>query len=225
MYGSGAQIESLCIQLLGDLCYLDEQDDIAYWAERQRYGKYGIQGPFWEMFGRDGHYGPEVASVFAEYFHRLGFLQVERTLDAEAWNALTTAIRDRFGETDVRRSQIVAEFGEPSLVVDSRIVCYVPAASTGWAFVDCWTDRVSIYSPGKGSFDVKVEHDPLVREFRLPAEDFESGLHLTLFGKTLRWGPGWWIHHPSANASEESLAIGAQLRQIEADDPSQPDRG
>lgn len=39
-----------------------------------------------------------------------------------------------------------------------------------------------------------MDEDPLVRAFRLPAENFESGLYLTLYGKVLRWGPGWWIH-------------------------------
>jgi hypothetical protein len=77
---------------------------------------------------------------------------------------------------------------------------------------------------GKGSFEVNVDDDPLVREFRLPVKDFESGLHLTLYGRVLRWGPGWWIHHPDRDASPESPAIAAQLRQIEADDPSQPGR-
>jgi hypothetical protein len=134
---------------------------------------------------------------------------------------LTTAVHDRFGDSDVRRSEIVAEFGEPSLVVDRRVLCYVPTESTGWAFVDCWAESQTSYAPGKGSFEVNVDEDPLVREFRLPAEDFESGLYLTLYGKVLRWGPGWWIHHPGRDASPESQAIATQLRQIQADDPSQ----
>ena len=74
MFGNGGQIETLCLQLVGDLCFLDERDENLWLEDRQRYGKYGIQGPFWQMFGRDGHYGAEVASVFAEYFHRLGYL-------------------------------------------------------------------------------------------------------------------------------------------------------
>jgi hypothetical protein len=87
---------------------------------------------------------------------------------------LTTAVQDRFGDSDVRRSEVVAEFGEPSLVVDRRVLCYVPTQSTGWAFVDCWAESQTTYAPGKGSFEVNVDDDPLVREFRLPAEDFES---------------------------------------------------
>jgi hypothetical protein len=50
---------------------------------------------------------------------------------------------------------------------------------------------------------------------------------LTLFGKVLRGGPGWWLEHPEG-LSETKQAIAAQLRGIESRDPSQslrPRRG
>jgi hypothetical protein len=83
MFGStGGEIEGLCLRLLDDLCFLDERDEdtvAEVHGDRSRYGKLGTQGPFWEMFGRDRSCTPEVASVFAEYFHRLGYLTVERS--------------------------------------------------------------------------------------------------------------------------------------------------
>lgn len=219
---NGTHVQDVCRRLLDELCFLDERDD-GYWRDlMDRYGSLGVQGPFLEMFGRDRNCTAEVASVFAEQFHRLGYLAVDRTLDEADWLAFTTAVRERFGTTDVRRSEIVAEFGEPSLVVDRRVLCYVPGDSSGWAFVDCWTEYQRSYVPGEGTYDTARDDDPLVREFRLPADTFESGLHLTLFGKVLRWGPGWWIHHPDDTVPAESQAIAAQLRQIESDDPSRP---
>jgi hypothetical protein len=65
-----------------------------------------------------------------------------------------------------------------------------------------------------------------VRSVQQPAPDLESGLILTLLGKVLRWGPGWWLEHPSKLTDEHAIA--AQLRDIEATDPSQalkPPRG
>lgn len=35
------------------------------------------------------------------------------------------------------------------------------------------------------------------------------------------FNPGWWLHHPGHETTEETAAIAAQLRQIEDDDPSQ----
>ncbi|MER7450293.1 hypothetical protein ABTW96_08390 [Nocardia beijingensis] len=47
---------------------------------------------------------------------------------------------------------------------------------------------------------------------------------MTLYGRVLRWGPGWWIHHPSETQTDEQAAIAAQLQQIESADPSQRHR-
>ncbi|MEV6427222.1 hypothetical protein [Nocardia sp. NPDC051463] len=74
--------------------------------------------------------------------------------------------------------------------------------------------------PGKGRFDGGFDLDPLVRDIRVPAADFEEGLVLTLYGKVLRWGPGSWIHQPSETRTGEQGAIAAQLRRIEIADPS-----
>lgn len=68
--------------------------------------------------------------------------------------------------------------------------------------------------------DAESDADPLVRDIRTPAAGFEDGLVLTLYGKVLRWGPGWWIHQPGETATDEQKAIAEQLRNIEADDPS-----
>jgi hypothetical protein len=74
--------------LITDLCFLDEreqdQDDVL--AILHGYGKSGVAGPFIAMFGKDRNCVAEVASVFAEQFHRLGYLRTERLLDAGDWS-------------------------------------------------------------------------------------------------------------------------------------------
>jgi hypothetical protein len=63
--------------LLADLCFLDEReaDQDAVEMVLRAYGKLGVAGPFIAMFGEDRSCVAEVASVFAEQFHRLGYLQ------------------------------------------------------------------------------------------------------------------------------------------------------
>lgn len=73
MYAStGRELQLIVGQLLGDLCFLDSRD--ANWEQErsglQSYGKSGVAGPFVALGSPRCH--AEVASVYAEVFHRLG---------------------------------------------------------------------------------------------------------------------------------------------------------
>lgn len=225
----GLAFDILAGMLLDDLCFLDEreQDHDKVRHVIAGYGKLGVAGPFTAMFGADGNYLDEVASVYAEQFYRLGYLHVDRLLDSEEWNRLSTGIRDRFDGRDGHRSEVEGSFGPPSIVAGGRVLCYAPADRSGWVFFDCYSAPTNRYVPGAGQYHWQRDDDPLVRTVRRPAPDFESGLVLTLYGKVLRWGPGWWIEQP-AGLSDEQRAIAAQLRDIASADPSQslkPSRG
>jgi hypothetical protein len=225
----GRAFDVLARGLIADLCFLDEreQDLDEVHAVLREYGKLGVAGPFIAMFGKDRNCVAEVASVFAEQFHRLGYLSAERLLGAGEWDRLSSSVRERFDGHDVRHSEVVSGFGSPSLIVDNRVLCYAPADMSGWIFVDCFAEYHHEYVPGAGRYEGRRNDDPLVRAVRRPAGDFESGLTLTMYGKVLRWGPGWWLEH-SAGLSDEQQAIAAQLRMVESGDPSQvlrPRRG
>jgi transposase InsO family protein len=104
--------------LLADLCFLDERDadkDSVHHALRG-YGKLGVIGPFTALFGQDDRYVDEVASVFAEQFHRLGYLAVDRTLDPADWSDLRAGLHQRFDGRDVRRSEVPAAVTVTDLV-------------------------------------------------------------------------------------------------------------
>jgi hypothetical protein len=219
---NGHEMESVARGRLRDLCFLDDRDDDheLVTATLRRFGKLGVQGPFTAVFGQERWCTDEVASVYAEQFHRLGYLSVDRLLDPAEWAPLTR-LRDWVADRDIRRSEVEAAFGPPSLVIGKRVLCYVPVEAAGWVFVDCWDEAPQRYVPGEGNFESLTEDDPLVRDIRVPVDNFEDGLILTLYGRVLRWGPGWWIHHPGHTTPDETAAIAAQLRQIESNDPSQ----
>lgn len=224
----GREMETVASTLLRELCFVDERDG-DYDEVRTvpaGFGKLGVHGPFAALFGNEPSCAAEVASVFAEQFHRLGYLAVDRLLDPTEWTGVLTGLHERFADRDVCRSEVVAEFGPPSLMIDQRVLCYAPDDPTaGWVVVDCFDQPRTEYEPGAGRYRWRRDDDPLVRDVRRPAEDFERGLILTLFGNVLRWGPGWWVRHPGDGASEQTLAIAAQLRDIEARDPSQSLKG
>ncbi|GAB3841286.1 hypothetical protein GCM10027610_050390 [Dactylosporangium cerinum] len=83
------------------------------------------------------------------------------------------------------------------------MLCYAPADMSGWVFIDCFAEHHEEYVPGAGRYEWRRDGDPLVRAVRRPAGDFESGLTLTIYGKVLRWGPGWWLNHPEGLPDEQ----------------------
>lgn len=224
MYAStGRELELRALQLLEDMCFLDNRDADAEreWSRLLKvYGKCGVVGPFEALFeAKDCQ--AEVASVFAEVFHRLGYLPVTSLVGGDRWREMTAGLRDRFEDRDVTQDEARGLLGEPSLVVDRKVLCYAPAnPDAGWLFVDCRADPVRRYEVGRGCYTSAGGGELLVRSVRLSGQDFESGLVLTLYGKTLRWGPGWWIDHPGPGQPADRAAIAAQLREIRDADPS-----
>lgn len=221
----GRAMDVLAWTTLADLMYLDSRDEefTALRKERdQFYGKLGVVGPFEACFGKETKYTVEVASVWAAQFHRLGYLELQGYPRA-AWEALATEVPTLYDQQDVRRSQVVARHGEPTLAVGKDVLCYAPDDLGQWIFFDFFHGYATKYVEGKGRFEWSDEyHDPLLRNVRLPAPTFAEGLVLTLYGKVLRWGTGWWLDHPSRDTSPEREAIASKLRSIADREPSDP---
>lgn len=217
----GESLELIAHRVLGDLCFIDERDDEARSVgERlRRFGKLGVTGAFEAVFGEDCRYGAEVVSVFAQQLAGLGYLDVERFSEPR-WQALTTDLRERYDGVDVRRSGVVADLGEASLVVDKRVLCYVGTGNDEWIFFDFWEPYVAAYDSDRGNFGATWSEDPLLRDIRVPAAAFDASLILTKYGRAIRWGPGWWLRDDQSGASAPAGVV-QQLRTIEAADPSQ----
>ena len=159
--------------------------------------------------------------MFAEVFHRLGYLPVCNLVSAGRWQEVTAGLRGWFGDRDVTQDEARGLLGEPSLLVDRRVLCYAPSdPAAGWLLIDCHAEQVRRYDVGRGTYTAGSS-ELLVRSVRRPGRGFESGLILTLYGKTLRWGPGWWIDHAGQDQPADQAAIAAQLREIRDADPSQ----
>lgn len=220
----GSALGAMATQLLGDLCFIDgrEDDYEAAVGGLRAYGERGVVGPFVAVFGENGSYYCEVASVYAEVLHRLGYLSGVTPVSDARYQSLTRELRSRFEEVDCRRSEVEAEFGPPSFAVSDTVWCYTSAdPADAWVFFDFAREPVMQYEPGKGSYrDLEWGNDPLLRDIRAPASDFESGLILTLYGKVRRWGTGWWIAH-EATRSRAPEGVAEQLRAIRDVDPSQ----
>lgn len=186
---TGGEMDNACVALLRDLCFLDENDDEpqrVLTAIGGRFGSTGVDGYLAGVFGGRTSRAAEVASVFAEHFHRLGYLTLARVLDGKEFAPLHD-VDVWVGGRDVRHSEVEAAFGGPSLIVDKRVWCYAPQDGSGWVFFDGWDDAPTRYSPESGGFTLRAETDLLVRDVRVPAATYGEGILLTRFGEAVRW--------------------------------------
>lgn len=219
---SGGEAETLTLHVLALLDLIDGRDGRPVTDERRRHGKLGFTGPFSALFGEGRHgYRAEAVSIAAQLFALQGVWQPRVVVPAEDWDALVGSLRDRFDERDARRSAVREAHGEPSHTVElgtSAIDAYMREGDpSAWVFFDFWRE------PFTGPYGEALPEpipDPWLRDVRHPAPRWADGLVLTAFGKHLRWGPGWWMHH-ATRQDPERAEIAAQLREIDDDDPSQ----
>lgn len=188
MYANHDQaFETMCLMRLEDLRFLDgpselNRDELGV---GQKYGPCGVPGPFWTAFGDKFRRCNEVASVYAEIFHRFGYLTPERLVPAEDWTVLLAAADSAYTGNDVHLSAIAEAFGPPSFKVGRWILCYAPEEGTGWVFFDGSDHTPDVYDLEQGRFTGGYPEDPLLRSVRLPGEDFEQSLRLTRHGEAL----------------------------------------
>jgi hypothetical protein len=223
----GRSIQTLIQGVIGDLCFIDERE-AEYSAKCEvlyRYGKLGVAGAFRAVFGETSNYTAEVASVFAEIACSLSYVQPARRLSAVEWRPLIASIHDKFEEVDVRRSAVLEQIGEPSFDIGNRVLCYAGPSIGDWVAFDCWEETTSKYIVEDGylrhGFFPQREEDPLLRCVRIPADSFNESLVMTIYGKVLRWGPGWWLDTEFTRNTETPDGIREQLQDIDNSDPSQ----
>ncbi|MGW2058974.1 hypothetical protein ACWCOZ_34565 [Streptomyces sp. NPDC001840] len=120
MFGRG---EGPLRMLIDHLLFVENQPDA--WAEQQRAWEargamtnIGVAGAFCDLIPGSGPGDPDqhcVASVYAEFAYRRGWLGPDRLLPADEHHALRTGVR-QWAETDRVWADVVDEFGSPSIL-------------------------------------------------------------------------------------------------------------
>ncbi|WP_220093388.1 hypothetical protein [Actinacidiphila glaucinigra] len=115
MYGGATALRILIDHLL----FVERQPEA--WAQLQRewedrglWTSTGISGAFRDLFPRqaDDHV---IASVYAEFVHRRGWLKPDHVLTGEAYEALAGRVR-QWAAVDRTWAEVTAEFGSPSVL-------------------------------------------------------------------------------------------------------------
>ncbi len=188
MYGDQDGVQLVLLNLLGDLVYIDEREselELAYshLEARGMWSATRLIGPFCRRFSRVDSFEDEIASVFAEIAHGLGFLQLDRTLTKSEWNDIRRGARQICRERDWHLSQIKERFGSPSLVIGGswhQVHCYASTTDDGWVFFDYANEWLNT-KPARLRFE-----DCILRSVRLPTPQFGRGVVYTQYGRQLK---------------------------------------
>lgn len=180
--------------LLDHLLFVERREEA--WAEERRlweargaWTATGVAGAFRSLLPSDQ--GGGVASVYAEFAHRAGWLEVDRVLDAEAYASMRGRTAEWVGQ-DRGWADVVAEFGPPSVLFGGtnplygKTLGYLTARiEDPMVFFHLWNgtvpEAVSSWPP---------DHDePLLLAVRCGMERFADTFTFTPHGQRLRPAP------------------------------------
>jgi hypothetical protein len=126
--------------LLRDLCWIDEREhDWDVFQETDLRGNRGVLGQFEYQQFRIPVYIAEVASVYAQVAHKLGYFQPERVLNPTEWKDLHSLLSADFFERDWTQTEIYDRLGPPSsehYSSETTVACYAPEPAADWIFFD-----------------------------------------------------------------------------------------
>lgn len=168
--------------LLADLCFIEERPDgtldaeIAHLADRGAWfpanHPYGALIAWENLLPHLPAYDAEIASGFAEIARRLGFLDVDVAVEADAFAGAVAWATERAG-SDVTAAELAAACGPPSLVIAERTWGWTTAAADGpWWFADF------VDAKRRAVRDLRLPADTLAEAIRL----LPAGLAITHLG-------------------------------------------
>ncbi|HCO24034.1 MAG: hypothetical protein CME31_09460 [Gimesia sp.] len=126
--------------LLRDLCWIDEREhEWNVFLETDLRGSRGVLGQFEYQQFQIPDYIAEIASVYAQVAHKLGYFQPERVLNPAEWKSLQSLLSADFFERDWTQTEIYDRLGPPScehFSSETRVACYAPEPAADWIFFD-----------------------------------------------------------------------------------------
>ncbi len=179
---------------LYDLAFLDGAE--AVWAGEQErlvargcWTSTGIEGAFTMMLATEESHESAASSIYGEISHRLGYLRLDRSLDPNTYRAVRKQARSWTRKADRTLTDVVAEFGEPSLIFGGTNPLwpktYAYATTSGAdpiIFFDLW-NKVEI---ADGHVAGELGPEPMLRDVRVTGSTFPSDFTFTPLGRTMR---------------------------------------
>ena len=140
----GRTADSFYSQIISQLCWIDERE-----AEFRHLtvhdgmlgGPMGVYGQFFDQhLSIPDRFSNEIASTYAQAAYRLGYFSPERVLAEKEFDKLKLALGRNFMKIDHVMSEIVLQFGKPSLDVlggQTTVHCYGSCdRNASWIYFD-----------------------------------------------------------------------------------------
>ncbi|MEU0629618.1 hypothetical protein [Streptomyces sp. NPDC005989] len=186
--------------LINHLLFIERQPEAfaqqrRAWEDSGAFTARGVTGAFRELIpGRN--YEEGMASVFAEFAQRRGWLKSERLLTAEAYEALKGSVRQWAGK-DRTWPDVTAAFGAPSVLFGGDNPLY--GKSLGYLSEDMEQPMVVFHlwngcAPGTNTWPPEHEQ-PLLLAVRFGGGLFRQSFTFTPEGERRMPGPDH--HHPT----------------------------
>ncbi|MFJ7199474.1 MULTISPECIES: hypothetical protein [unclassified Streptomyces] len=154
------------------------------WEERGAWSSTGIAGVFRDLIP-DRYYEYGIASVYAEFAHRCGWLNPDRVLDRDEYAVLLGAVRQWAAEDRVW-SNVVDEFGTPSMLFGSNNPYY--GKTLGYLTENSEDPMVSFHlwngsAPGAEQSWPPAHQEPLLLAVRFGTGPFRQTFTFTPEGR------------------------------------------
>ncbi|MFJ2590893.1 hypothetical protein [Streptomyces sp. NPDC087538] len=151
------------------------------WEERGAWSSTGVAGVFRDLIP-DRYYEYGIASVYAEFAHRRGWLKPDRVLNPAEYAVLQGAVRQWAGEDRVW-TDVVDKFGTPSMLFGSNNRFY--GKTLGYLTENPEEPMVSFHLWSGSAPGAEQSWPPEHEEPLLLAVRFGTGL----FGQTFTFTP------------------------------------
>ncbi|MFG3308699.1 hypothetical protein [Streptomyces wuyuanensis] len=154
------------------------------WEDRGAWSSTGVAGAFRDLIPKR-YYEYGVASVYAEFAHRHGWLKPDRLLDRDEYAALQGVVRQWAAEDRVW-TDIVDEFGTPSMLFGSNNPHY--GKTLGYLTENSEEPMVSFHlwngsAPGAEQSWSPENEEPLLLAVRFGAGPFRRSFTFTPEGR------------------------------------------
>ncbi|MEU1086635.1 hypothetical protein ABZ401_07320 [Streptomyces sp. NPDC005892] len=193
--GIFSQGDAALRMLVDHLLFVERQPEV--WAEEQRSwasrgaGSSTGLGCMFEELMPGGHDQNCVASVYAEFAHRRGWLRPDRLLPADEHHALRARVRP-WAQTDRSWADVLSEFGPPSILCGGTSPLY--SKTLGYlgedreepmVFFHLWNGRTTAAESARREFD-----EPVLLAVRFADAPFDEAFTFTPEGQRRRPEPG-----------------------------------
>ncbi|MEU6705549.1 hypothetical protein [Streptomyces wuyuanensis] len=185
----GSESELALRMLMDHLLFVECQpealaDQQRNWEDRGAWSSTGVAGVFRDLIP-ERYYEYGVASVYAEFAHRRGWLKPDRLLDRDEYAALQGVVRQWAAEDRVW-TDIVDEFGTPSMLFGSNNPYY--GKTLGYLTENSEEPMVSFHlwngsAPGAERSWPPENEEPLLLAVRFGAGPFRRSFTFTPEGR------------------------------------------